>query len=98
MVLHRPVELAAIIGGKLNDLRFGVGIWESPIMANSRFYTNRLRYLELLRLFREAGFESEVIRKAEWEILPTPRRKIAKEFAVLPEEDLRVSEFDVLLH
>jgi hypothetical protein len=78
-------------------LRFGAGIWESPLMANSRFYTNRLRYLELLRLFREAGFEPEVIRKAEWEILPTPRRKMAREFAVLPEEDLKVSEFDVLL-
>lgn len=66
-------------------------------MANSRFYTNRLRYQELLRLFREAGFETEVIRRAEWETLPTPRRKMAKEFAMLPEEDLKVAEFDVLL-
>ncbi len=67
-------------------------------MANSRFYTNRLRYSELLRLFREAGFEPEVVRKLRWETLPTPRRKMAKEFALLSEEDLQVSEFDVLLH
>jgi len=96
-VASHTIPVKDIIGGKLNDLRFGPGIWESPLMANSRFYTNRLRYLELLRLFREAGFEPEVIRKAEWETLPTPRRKMAKEFAVLPEEDLKVSEFDVLL-
>ncbi len=67
-------------------------------MANSRFYTNRLRYVELLRLFRETGFEPEVIRRVERETLPIPRRKMAKEFALLSEEDLQVSEFDVLLH
>jgi hypothetical protein len=66
-------------------------------MANSRFYTNRLRYSELLWLFQEAGFEPEVVRKLEWETLPTPRRKMAEQFAVLSEEDLKISEFDVLL-
>jgi SAM-dependent methyltransferase len=96
-VASHTIPIKDIIGGKLNDLRFDAGIWESPLMANSRFYTNRLRYQELLRLFREAGFEPEVIRKAEWETLPTPRQKMAKEFAALPEEDLKVSNFDVLL-
>jgi SAM-dependent methyltransferase len=97
-VASHTIPIKDIIGGKLNDLRFGAGIWESPLMANSRFYTNRLRYVELLRLFREAGFEPEVIRRVEWETLPIPRRKMAKEFAKLSEEDLQVSEFDVLLH
>jgi len=96
-VASHTIPIKDIIGGKLNDLRFGRGIWESPLMANSRFYTNRLRYQELLRLFREAGFEPDVIRIGEWETLPTPRRKMAKEFATLPEEDLKVAEFDVLL-
>ena len=97
-VASHTIPIKDIIGGKLNDLRFGAGIWESPLMANSRFYTNRLRYVELLRLFRETGFEPEVIRKVQWETLPIPRRKMAKEFAQLSEEDLQVSEFDVLLH
>jgi hypothetical protein len=91
------IPIKDIIGGKLNDLRFSERIWESPLMANSRFYTNRLRYSELLWLFREAGFEPEVVRKREWETLPTPRRKMAEQFAVLSEEDLKISEFDVLL-
>jgi SAM-dependent methyltransferase len=97
-VASHTIPIKDIIGGKLNDLRFGAGIWESPLMANSRFYTNRLRYLELLRLFREAGFEPEVVREICWKTLPVPRRKMAKEFAQLSEEDLQVSEFDVLLH
>lgn len=92
------IPIKDIIGGKLNDLRFSQQIWESSFMANSRFYTNRLRYLELLRLFRQAGFEPEVVRKIRWKTLPTPRRKMVKQFALLSEEDLRVSEFDVLLH
>jgi SAM-dependent methyltransferase len=96
-VASHCVPIRDIIGGKLNDLRFSEGIWESPLMANSRFYTNRLRYSELLWLFREAGFKPEVVRKLEWETLPTPRRKMAEQFAVLSEEDLKISEFDVLL-
>jgi SAM-dependent methyltransferase len=93
---HR-IPIKDIIGGKLNDLRFSERIWESSLMATSRFYTNRLRYSELLVLFRHAGFEPEVVREIRWETLPTPRRKMAKEFALLAEEDLQVSEFDVLL-
>jgi SAM-dependent methyltransferase len=92
------IPIKDIIGGKLNDLRFSQRIWESSFMANSRFYTNRLRYLELLRLFRQAGFESEVVHKILWKTLPTPRRKMTKKVASLSEEDLQVSEFDVLLH
>jgi hypothetical protein len=97
-VASHCVPIKDIIGGKLNDLRFSEGIWESPFMANSRFYTNRLRYSELLRIFRDAGFEPEVVRETRWKTLPIPRRKMAKEFALLSEEDLQVSEFDVLLH
>jgi len=91
------ISIRDIIGGKLNDLRFSERIWESSFMANSRFYTNRFRYSELLRLFRQAGFEPEVVREIRWKTLPTPRRKMAKEFALLSEEDLQVSEFHVLL-
>jgi SAM-dependent methyltransferase len=93
---HR-IPIKDVIGGNLNDLRFSRRVWESSLMANSRFYTNRLRYFELLQIFREAGFESEVIRTVRWKTLPTPRRKMIKEFAALSEEDLLVCDFDVLL-
>jgi hypothetical protein len=86
---HR-IPIRDITGGNLNDLRFGTQVWESSFMANSRFYTNRLRYLELLQLFRITGFEPEVVRTVRWKTLPTPRRKMANEFALLSEEDLQV--------
>src|SRR5713226_6380008 len=74
---HR-IPIKDIIGGNLNDLRFSKRIWESSFMANSRFYTNRLRYSEILQLFRQTGFETEVVRKIHWKTLPTPRQKMAK--------------------
>ncbi len=96
-VASHCLSISDILGGKLNDLRFSDRIWESSFMANSGFYTNRIRYTELLRLFRQAGFAPEVRRVDRWQALPTPRRKMAHAFATLPEEELRVSGFDVLL-
>jgi len=96
-VSSHNISISDILGGKLNDLRFSDRIWESSFMANSGFYTNRIRYSELLRHFKEAGFEPRVRQMVRWEALPTPRRKMAHEFAVLPEEELRVRGFDVVL-
>jgi hypothetical protein len=92
------VSLSDIVGGNLNDLRFRQGTWESEFMANSGFYTNRIRYHEFLEDFRQAGFVPEVHRIARWDALPTPRGKMAPEFAILPDSELQVSGFDVYLH
>jgi|ERR1700722_11101776 len=92
------VSIADILGGNLNDLRFRQGTWESEFMANSGFYTNRIRYHEFLDYFRQAGFVPEVYRVARWDTLPTPRSKMAPEFAALRDEELQVSGFDVYLH
>ena len=103
--IHRPdgvsshcISITDILGAKLNDLRFSDRIWESSFMAKSGFYTNRIRYAEMLQLFRQAGFEPEVRRVQRWTVLPTPRRKMARQFATLLEDELRVSGFDVTLH
>jgi hypothetical protein len=93
---HR-ISISDILGGKLNDLRFSDRIWESPLMARSGFYTNRIRYGELMRLFREAGFVPEIRKMTRWKTLPTPREKMAPQFACLPDEDLCVSGFDLFL-
>jgi hypothetical protein len=94
---HR-VDLRDHLGGALNNLRFQERVWESDLIANSGFYTNRIRYTEMLKLFREAGFEVEVTNVERWAQLPTARRKMAAPFRDLPEESLTVSGFDVLLH
>jgi SAM-dependent methyltransferase len=96
-VSSHSISISDILGGKLNDLRFSDRIWESSFMANSGFYTNRIRYSELLQFFKEAGFEPHVWQMMRWKELPTPRRKMAHEFAELPEEELQVHGFDVLL-
>jgi hypothetical protein len=92
------ISISDILGGNLNDLRFSEKTWESDLMASSGFYTNRIRYNEFLRYFHEAGFIPQVYRTAHWETLPTPRNKMAPEFAALSESELQISGFDVYLH
>ncbi len=87
-----------LLGGAANDLRFSGRAWESALLAESGFYTNRIRYSEMLGLFRKAGFEVEVIHVGRWEKLPIPREKLAPEFSRLSDEDLVTYEWDVLLH
>jgi hypothetical protein len=91
------IDLQDCLGGALNNLRFSESVWESPFMANSGFYTNRIRYSEMLELFKEAGFGTDVISTARWDRLPTPRAKLSGRFKALSDEELCVRGFHVLL-
>ena len=91
------VDLKDCLGGALNNLRFSESVWESQFMANSGFYTNRIRYSEMLGLFKEAGFNADVITVKRWDDLPTPRSKLSRQFRNLSDEELRVREFHVIL-
>jgi SAM-dependent methyltransferase len=91
------VDLRDHFNWALNNLRFGDSFWESDLVAGSGFYTNRLRFSELLGLFEEAGFAPEVVSATRWDELPTPRRKLAERFANLSDEELLVAGFDVVL-
>jgi SAM-dependent methyltransferase len=93
---HR-IDLKDHLGGALNNMRFSTHLWESDWMARSGFYTNRLRYSEMIELFRQAGFAVEVVATSRWYAVPTPRNSMAKEFRGLSDEDLLVKEFDALL-
>ena len=66
-------------------------------MADSGFYTNRIRYSDMLDRFANAGFQVEVVGADRWDRLPTSKRSMAKEFRSLPDHELCVSGFDVLL-
>jgi hypothetical protein len=61
-------------------------------------YTNRVRYMEMLRLFQQAGFEPKVIHTCRWNELPISRGKLAPGFANLSDDDLLIHEWDLLLH
>ena len=93
---HR-VDLRDHLGGVLNNLRFPESLWESNIMANAGFYTNRIRYSEMIRLFQQAGFDVEVVEIERWETLPTQRRKLATEFQHWSDDEFCISGFDVIL-
>ena len=77
---HR-IDLRDHIGGALNNLRFSDRAWESRLMAESGFYTNRIQFTEMLDLFKRSGFEPEVVQVDRWGDLPTARAKLAKEFS-----------------
>jgi SAM-dependent methyltransferase len=93
---HR-VDLKDHLGGGLNNLRFSTAFWESDFMSQSGFYTNRIRFKEMLKLFEVAGFDVMVLQIDRWSQLPTPRKKLSVDFRHLPEDDLSVSGFDVVL-
>ncbi len=68
---HR-IDLKDHLGGGLNNLRFSSSLWETEWIRRSGFYTNRIRFPEMLRLFEQAGFMVCVIRADRWPALPLP--------------------------
>jgi SAM-dependent methyltransferase len=96
-ICSHQVDLRDHLGGALNNLRFSEEIWESAFFAKSGFYTNRIQYSQMLDLFSEAGFQVNVTDVRRWKTLPTQRSKLAKRFRGLPDEELRVFGFNVLL-
>lgn len=91
------VDLKDHLGDALNNLRFPAKVWECELMASSGFYTNRIRYKQMLRHFETSGFEVEVRHVDRWHNLPTPRSKFSPDFNKLADDDLLVSSFDVIL-
>lgn len=91
------VDLRDHLGGALNHLRFSEQVWESDFMARSGFYTNRIHYSEMLELFRKAGFSINVVELNRWDNLPTPRSKLFKKFQSIPDTELCLSTFAVVL-
>ncbi len=94
--VHR-VDLKDHLGGGLNNLRFSEAAWEGPLFSRSGFYTNRIRYAEMLAFFEQAGFACVIPRKISWDTLPIARSALAVEFQALPDENLLVSGFDIVL-
>ena len=91
------VDLKDHLGGGLNNMRISSRWWEREWMANSGFYTNRLRLSEMLDLFQQAGFKADLIGVDKWDRLPVRNSALAREFRHLTDSDLLVKEFDVLL-
>lgn len=95
-IASHQVDLKDHLGGALNNLRFGDSTWEARWMAESGFYTNRLRMAEMLSLVRDAGLVPEVTEVQRWAALPTPQQRLAPRFRAMSAEDLLVHQFDFI--
>ena len=91
------IDLKDHLNKALNNLRFSHSFWESKFISNSGFYTNRIRYSEMLKIFKNTGFSISIVSKKTWSELPTPRKYIAHPFNLLTDDELCVSEFTVVL-
>jgi SAM-dependent methyltransferase len=96
-VVFHDIDLQDHLAYGLNNLRFSDKVWESPFMARSGFYTNRIGYGEMMGVFEQAGFSVELLEVRRFAGLPTPRAAMAPRFRTRSDEDLRVSGFRVLL-
>lgn len=94
--VHR-VDLQDHLCGELNNLRFSEKMWESRLFRSAGFYTNRIRYAEMIELFEQAGFACNVPCIINWDRLPTPRARMDKLFRSLSDENLLVKGFDLVL-
>jgi SAM-dependent methyltransferase len=91
------VDFRDHLSNALNNLRFPHHIWEGWAFRSSGFYTNRIRPGAMLELFKAAGFDVEVVAETHWPEIPTPRKALAKPFRELPDAELRLAEYEVLL-
>jgi SAM-dependent methyltransferase len=91
------VDFRDHLSNALNNLRFPHRIWESRVFRASGFYTNRIRPGPMLTLFTEAGFDVEVFAEKRWSEIPTPRASMALPFRELPDGELLLAEYELLL-
>jgi SAM-dependent methyltransferase len=96
-VASHQVDLRDHLGGGLNNMRIASDWWETDLMARSGFYTNRIRYSEMCRIFEQAGFLVDVKSAARWNVAPIATKQLSPEFQHLSQDDLLVSGFHVLL-
>ncbi len=96
-VCSHTIDLKDHLGESLNSLRYSEKFWESNLVHNSGFYTNRLRFSEIMDAFQKADFRHELIKISKFNDPPLNKEKMDKRFQSFPNDDLIVSGFHVLL-
>jgi hypothetical protein len=96
-VSSHVMDLRDHMNENLNHLRLATRSWNSYLIRTSNF-PNRIRFSEALTDFKLAGFEPKIVKLRNWQQLPLPKKKMAKEFQTLSNDDLRVWDFHALLY
>ncbi|MFH1537904.1 MAG: class I SAM-dependent methyltransferase [bacterium] len=86
-----------VLGGDMNCLRFSEKFWESDLIAQSGFYSNRIMCSEMMEMFQQAGFSARPLNVARWDKPRLPRSKLAKPFRDLPDEEMCICAVDIIL-
>jgi SAM-dependent methyltransferase len=91
------IDLRDHLGNSLNHLRFTGKVWESDLVSKSGFYTNRIRFSEMIELMENSGFNVEIVDVKRWNAMPVKRSCLSKEFRKFSDSELSVSVFNVVL-
>jgi hypothetical protein len=98
--IHKPgsfsyhiVDLHDHLGGALNSLRFSEKFWESPVVQNAGFYTNRLSMSEMEDMAKKAGFNVVIQKIIKWKELPTAHAFMNSAFRAKSADELNVCTF-----
>lgn len=91
------IDLRDHLSESLNSLRFAESVWESNFFFNAGFYTNRIRFGKMLKLFAAAGFDCDVVKVSHWDEMPIKKRRLGEAFRDIAEDELRINEFEVIL-
>lgn len=91
------VDLRDHLGGSLNHLRFPTRWWERRLIASSGFYTNRLSHAAICARARAHGFAVSETQRSLWPEPPLLRARLAPEFRGLPDDELRIAGFALVL-
>jgi hypothetical protein len=91
------VDLQDHLGGGLSNLRLPSRWWEADWMAHSGFYTNRLRFVQIMQTFASERLAVESVTIQKFASMPLRRSALALEFQGLPDEELMISGFHAVL-
>ena len=81
-IISHNIDFQDHLNRGLNNLRFSERLWESDLFVKAGFYTNRIPAKKMHSIFREVGFIIEKETFGKWPTLPTPRRKMHKDFDI----------------
>lgn len=98
-VMSHVVDFKDHLGGGLSNLRISSILWEQNWFAlKSNFYTNRLRFSEVVKICEDSGFILKMAEVSRYETTPISRKKLASEFSELSDDDLSISEVHLVMH
>lgn len=91
-VTTHTVDYKDHLQASLHNMRFSPKRWESPLFADSGFYTNRLRHGDVMASFERAGWQAMREERMQWPALPMARARIHPQLRHHTDADLRVHE------